>query len=92
MKRSAIFFLIIILTACATPTPQVTITSEVTVTLTPTPTQTPTPEPALPAEVVEKDSELNKMGIPEGARLGQDENGKPIYYVTNPAGEQVTVG
>lgn len=54
MKKSAIFFLIIILTACSTPTPQVTITSEVTVTLTPTPTQTPTPEPALPAEVVEK--------------------------------------
>lgn len=60
MKRSAIFFLIIILTACATPTSQVTVTSEVTVTLTPTPTQTPTPEPALPAEVVEK---FNKAGI-----------------------------
>lgn len=36
-------------------------------------------------------SELNKLGIPEGAKLGEVE-GNPIYYVTNPAGETVTVG
>lgn len=32
------------------------------------------------------------LGIPEGAILGEDENGNPIYFVTNPAGETVTVG
>lgn len=94
MKKSiAILFVIALtLSACLSSPEGVTSTPQATITLAPAPTQTPTPEPALPAEVVEKGSELNKMGIPEGAKLGQDENGNPIYYVTNPAGEQVTVG
>lgn len=43
------------------------------------------PEPALPAEMEELFEKL-------GAELGEDENGKPIYFVTNPAGETVVVG
>jgi hypothetical protein len=88
MKKSAFTLLAIIfsISACATPTPQVTVTSEITVTLPPpTPTETSTPEPTLPPELQEKITEL-------GAQLGEDENGKPIYFVTNPAGEIVVVG
>lgn len=43
------------------------------------------PESLLPQEVKEKFEEL-------GAELGKDENGNPIYYVTNRAGETVIVG
>ena len=46
--------------------------------------ETPT-EAQLSPEIQEKFDEF-------GAKLGKDENGKPIYYVTNSAGETVTVG
>ncbi|MEK7168757.1 MAG: hypothetical protein AAB778_01980 [Patescibacteria group bacterium] len=44
------------------------------------------PESQLPAEVVEK---FKETGI--DPKEGTDESGKPIYFVTNPAGETVTV-
>lgn len=97
MKKSVFIIPALIIIACA---PQATVTltpsSEtptkvkpptVVFSATPDETQAP-PDP----EIIERDSELNKIGIPEGATLGADENGAPIYYVTNPAGEQVIVG
>lgn len=97
MKKSILIIPVLIIIACA---PQATVTltpsSEtptkvksptVVFSATPDETQAP-PDP----EIIGKDSELNKIGIPEGATLGADESGAPIYYVTNPAGEQVIVG
>ncbi|GEM_PF-3107267 len=36
--------------------------------------------------------EMEKLFEKLGAKLGEDENGKPVYYVTNPADETVIVG
>ena len=97
MKKSVFIIPALIIIACApqatvTLTPSSEIPTEVkppTVVFSATPGETQAPSDP---EIIERDSDLNKIGIPEGATLGADESGAPIYFVTNPAGEQVIVG
>lgn len=87
MKRSFLFALAIVLTACSTTPTQVTVTTEVTVTLPPptnTPEPTSTPEPALPAEVVEAQKYFADKGFeitPEGKVIDKT-LGKEISELT----------
>lgn len=97
MNRILTIAFLIALTACSTsptqtsevldivPTGETSEVSPITQPASPTPEATATPQPQISPEVQAKFDEL-------GAELGEDENGNPIYFVTNPAGETVTVG
>ena len=91
MKKSIaiLFITALTLAACqsASQTTEVSKTSVVSPTDTPQPTAVVATEsqPQISPEVQAKFDELS-------AKLGEDENGNPIYFVTNPASETVTVG
>ena len=88
MKKFAhiLFVITLSLAACS---PQATVTP-VPPTDTPSPTDTPTPSPT--ATVSALSSEMEELFENLGAKQSEDENGEPIYYVTNRTGQKVTVG
>jgi hypothetical protein len=91
MKKFVSIFILITLSlaaclphATATPIPPTDM---------PSPTDTLTPSPTLKATVTPAIShEMKELFQNLGAKEGEDENGNPIYFVTNPADQKVTVG